>query len=139
VRSSASPDRELLQRRASVERAWESERQKSESTLYLSLPTALIAVVALLESGANSNDAILEKNEAVLSQSRASDQWALYQAKAMRAAIASGESEFSRATSPELAGKFRDEAARLKGEQASLEAKAPCCAHAHPRGHAAAR
>jgi Domain of unknown function (DUF4337) len=112
---------------SSVERALEFEREKSAWTVYLSLSTALIAVfaaVASLESGANSNDAILEKNEAVLCQSRASDQWALYQAKAVRAAIASGESEFSLATTPALAGKFRDEAARLRAEQTSLETKA---------------
>ena len=53
----------------SVERALEEEREKSSWTVYLSLSTAIIAVfaaVASLESGANSNDAILEKNDAVL-------------------------------------------------------------------------
>ena len=112
---------------ASVEQALEAEREKSGWTVYLSLSTAIIAVfaaVASLESGANSNDAILAKNDAVLKQSLASDQWALYQAKTVRAAIASGESEFASATNPELANKFREEAARLKSEQAPLETKA---------------
>lgn len=112
---------------ASVERALESEREKTGWTVYLSLSTAIIAVfaaVASLESGANSNDAILEKNEAVLNQSQASDQWALYQAKAVRAAIADGESQFVHATTPELGQRFRDEASRLKAEQAPLETRA---------------
>jgi Domain of unknown function (DUF4337) len=112
---------------ASVERALESEREKTGWTVYLSLSTAIIAVfaaVASLESGANSNDAILEKNEAVLNQSQASDQWALFQAKAVRAAIANGESEFAVTTNPDLARRFRDEAGRLKGEQAPIEVKA---------------
>ena len=75
---------------ASVELALEAERAKTGWTVYLSLSTAIIAVfaaVASLESGANSNDAILEKNDAVLNQSKASDEWALYQAKVIRAAV----------------------------------------------------
>ena len=81
--------------------------------MYLSLSTAIITVfaaLASLESGANSNDAILAKNDAVLMQSLASDGWALYQAKTIRAAIASGESEFALATNPETANRFREEA-----------------------------
>ena len=112
---------------ASVERALEAEREATGWLVYLSLSTAIIAVfaaVASLESGANSNDAILEKNDAVLEQSRASDQWAIYQAKSIRAAVAGGESEFAANTNPGLAQKFRDEVTHLKAEQAPLEAKA---------------
>ena len=112
---------------ASVERALEAERDATGWLVYLSLSTAIIAVLAALaslESGANSNDAILEKNDAVLEQSRASDQWALYQAKTIRAAIAGGESEFAASTNPDLAQKFRAEVTHLKAEQAPLEAKA---------------
>jgi len=112
---------------ASVEQALEAEREKTGWTVYLSLSTAIIAVfaaVASLESGANSNDAILEKNDAVLNQSKASDAWALYQAKVIRAAVLQSEGEFAAPSNPELAGKFRDESARLKAEQAGLESKA---------------
>jgi len=111
----------------SVERALEAEREKSGWTVYLSLSTAIIAVfaaVASLESGANSNDAILEKNDAVLNQSKASDAWALYQAKVVRATVLHGEGEFAAATNPELAAKLKDEDAHLKSEQAPLEAQA---------------
>ena len=58
---------------------------------YLSLSTAMIAVfaaVASLESGSNSNEAILEKSEAMLSQSRASDAWSYFQAKGIKATVA---------------------------------------------------
>jgi hypothetical protein len=112
---------------ASVEHALEAEREKSGWTVYLSLSTAIIAVfaaVASLESGANSNDAILEKNDAVLNQSKASDQWALYQAKGIRAELVHGESEFAEATNPALANKLRDESARLKTEQPPLQDQA---------------
>jgi hypothetical protein len=112
---------------ASVEQALEAERKKASWTVYLSLSTAIIAVfaaVASLESGANSNDAILEKNDAVLNQSKASDQWALYQAKLIRAAVVQAESEFAASTNPELSGKLRDEGVHLKTEQAPLEQRA---------------
>lgn len=111
----------------SVERALEAERKETGWTVYLSLSTAIIAVfaaVASLESGANSNDAILEKNEAVLNQSQASDQWALYQAKVIRATVVNGESEFADASNPALAAKLRDEGAHLKSEQAPLQDRA---------------
>jgi len=57
---------------------------------YLSLSTAMIAVfaaVASLESGSNSNEAILEKSKAMLYQSQASDQWAFFQAKGIKATV----------------------------------------------------
>lgn len=111
----------------SVERALEAEREKSSWTVYLSLSTAIIAVfaaVASLESGANSNNAILEKNDAVFNQSKASDAWALYQAKVIRASVVDAEAVFSAASNPELSAKLKDEGAHLKSEQASLEAKA---------------
>src|SRR5215831_17274628 len=79
-----------------VEKALEEGAGAPRWTLYLSLSTAIIAVfaaIASLESGANSNDAILEKNEAVLSQSKASDQWSYYQAKGVKAAVANAEAD----------------------------------------------
>src|SRR5450432_2370945 len=112
---------------ASVERALDAEREKTGWTVYLSLSTAIIAVfaaVASLESGANSNDAILEKNDAVLNQSKASDEWVLHQSKGIRAEIVHGESEFAAATNPTLAAALRDEALRIKAEQPALETQA---------------
>jgi hypothetical protein len=111
----------------SVERALEAEREKAGWTVYLSLSTAIIAVfaaVASLESGANSNDAILEKNEAVLHQSKASDQWSFFQAKGTRSALLNGESEFVAATNLALSSKLKDEAVRMKLEQGEIEHKA---------------
>ena len=81
-------------------------------TNYLSLQTAVIAVfaaVASLESGGNSNDAILAKNEAILYESQASDQWAYYQAKGVKQS---------------LAAKFDAEAARYKAEQDDIQSAA---------------
>jgi hypothetical protein len=96
-------------------------------TSYLSLQTAVIAVfaaVASLESGGNSNEAILAKNEAILYESQASDQWAFYQAKGVKQSLAANQAITVAATSPSLAAKFDGEAARYKAEQGEIQAAA---------------
>jgi hypothetical protein len=96
-------------------------------TSYLSLQTAVIAVfaaVASLESGGNSNDAILAKNEAILYESQASDQWAYYQAKCVKESLAANQAVILGATSPPLAAKFNAEAARYKVEQGEIQSAA---------------
>jgi len=100
---------------------------------YLSLSTAIIAVfaaVSSLQSGANSNEAILEKSEAMLNESRASDQWAYFQAKGVKAAIAEGQADLVSDTKPdrsaELAKKakgYRAEADKIGEEARELEKK----------------
>lgn len=58
---------------------------------YLSISTAIIAVlaaIASLVSGNFANDALLDKNNAILAQSKASDQWNYYQAKGIKKNIA---------------------------------------------------
>lgn len=96
-------------------------------TSYLSLQTAVIAVfaaVASLESGGNSNEAILAKNEAILYQSQASDQWAYYQAKGVKESLAANQAVIMGATSPTLSAKFNAEAARYKVEQTEIQSAA---------------
>ena len=54
---------------------------------YLALSTALIAVcaaIASLLSGQYANEAILEKNNAILNTSKATDIWNLYQSKGLK-------------------------------------------------------
>jgi hypothetical protein len=92
--------------------------------VYLSLATALMAVVAAiasLESGALSNEAILEKNEAVLRQSQASDQWAFYQDKGIKATFLKAQSQSLPPVSFELAGRLAGEAERYANEQAEIQ------------------
>jgi uncharacterized protein DUF4337 len=60
-------------------------------TRYLAITTALIAVlaaVASLVAGNYANDAVLDKNEAVLAQAKASDQYNYYQAKGIKKNLA---------------------------------------------------
>ncbi|HWY79387.1 MAG TPA: DUF4337 domain-containing protein [Candidatus Sulfotelmatobacter sp.] len=58
---------------------------------YLAITTAIIAAVAAvasLLSGSYANDSLLQKNNAVLYQSKASDQWNYYQAKGIKKNLA---------------------------------------------------
>jgi len=107
-----------------VEKALEEGGGGPGWTLYLSLSTAIIAVfaaIASLESGANSNDAILEKNEAVLNESKASDQWAYYQAKGVKSSLASLEADLLAGSNAERAAKAASEAKRYKAEQDEID------------------
>ncbi len=58
---------------------------------YIPISTALIAVVAAIASlisGTYSNEALIEKNNAVLYQNKATDAWNFYQAKSIKKNIA---------------------------------------------------
>ena len=93
----------------------------------LSFTTALIAVfaaVASLLSGAYSNDAILEKNDAILAQAKASDQWAYYQAKGIKGSLAASQSEVLAPTNPALSAKLKADTERYKVEQEEIEKQA---------------
>jgi uncharacterized protein DUF4337 len=75
---------------------------------WLSLSTAIIAVlaaIAALESGSYANEAIVQKNDAVLHQSKADDAWAYYHAKGIEAALYSTQAEA--ASRPETGAKWR--------------------------------
>jgi Domain of unknown function (DUF4337) len=92
---------------------------------WLSLSTAVIAVlaaIAALESGSYANDALVEKNDAILHQSRADDSWAYYQAKGVEATVYATQAEA--ASRPDLAARWSAEAEREKRERADLRQKA---------------
>src|SRR3989475_12510629 len=91
--------------------------------VYLSLTTALIAVfaaIAALESGTFSNEALLEKNEALLAQAKASDQWAYYQAKSVKSAIYASQAAAAQTSNPELAAKAQHESERYSKEEEEI-------------------
>lgn len=99
----------------------ETEVSELSWSKYLSLATVIIAVIAAvasLASGTYSNDAVLEKNNAVLFQNKASDQWSFYQAKGVKKNIAdSFAQEFGNE-------KFKQEAIRYEKEQTEIKTKA---------------
>jgi hypothetical protein len=106
----------------------EEARERAEGprwTLYLSLSTAIIAVFAAvgsLESGANESRALLAKNEAILAQSKATDQWAYFQAKGTKAAIFEVQAEV--ATAPETVAKLKERREAYKKEQDEIQKEA---------------
>ncbi len=110
-----------------TERAVEAAEHRSQWLLYLSLSTALIAVlaaIAALESGTYSNEALMQKNEALLAQTKASDQWAYYQAKSVKAAIYATQAAGLKDTNPQLAEKDQAEAARYGKEEQEISKSA---------------
>ncbi len=69
----------------------EVERETSGFIRVVALTTALLAALAAissLQAGATVNEALVLKTESTQLQSRASDQWAYYQAKGVKEAVA---------------------------------------------------
>lgn len=94
---------------------------------WLSLSTAIVAVlaaIAALESGARANDAIVQKNDAILHQSMADDEWSYYQAKSIQATMYEVQAEVLAGTNAELAAKLRREGDREREERAERRQKA---------------
>ncbi len=121
---------ETQELKESLEQAAEHAERRHEGKvaaewiLYLSLSTALIAVfaaIAALQSGSYANDAIVQKNESILNQERASDQWSYYQAKGVKSVVFDSQAEAVAATNPELAAKLRGEAAHEKESQEAVK------------------
>lgn len=65
----------------------EKEAKENAWTRYISLTTAFLAVVAAvaaLQAGSLANESLIAKNESILRQSQASDQWSYYQAAGIK-------------------------------------------------------
>ena len=78
----------------------EIERSGGSMLRWISLSTALLAAmaaVASLQAGSTVNEALVLKTEATQLQAEASDQWAYYQAKGVKAAVAEGSANSWRA------------------------------------------
>lgn len=93
----------------------------------IALTTALIAAlaaVASLEAGATANEALVLKTDAARIQAQASDQWAYYQAKGIKMAIAEAQQApwIAGAKAPPAA--LQDKAKRYEQEQASIQDEA---------------
>jgi Domain of unknown function (DUF4337) len=96
---------------------------RSRWVVYLSFTTALVAVfaaIAALESGSYADEALLQKNEAVLAQTKASDQWAYYQAKSVKSTIYTSQAAAFKSSNPDLAAKAQQEAERYATEEAEI-------------------
>jgi Domain of unknown function (DUF4337) len=94
---------------------------------WIALTTAILAAlaaIASLEAGATVNEALVLKTESTRLQSQASDQWAYYQAKGIKAdvvqASATSWTAASKTPPPEIANQF----ARYSAQQDTIREKA---------------
>jgi hypothetical protein len=116
---------EMREERAERER----DARQSAWMRWISLSTALLAVVAAiaaLQSGSLVNEALTLKNDAVLKQAQASDNWAYYQAKGLKSNGAQQTADVLAANPAQdrLAAKWNKEAQRYRDQQKEIEAKA---------------
>jgi hypothetical protein len=105
----------------------ELEKEGGSFLRQISLTTAILAVLAALASlqaGATVNTALALKTEAVQLQSQASDQWAYYQAKGIKAAVQEASRTAWLAAGKEPPGQYAEKVQRYGEEQAEISAKA---------------
>jgi hypothetical protein len=102
----------------------EVERKGGGFLRRIALTTAVFAAfaaVAALQAGGTVNEALLLKTEATRAQAEASDQWAFYQAKGIKATVAEASREAwlaSNRTPPEA---FKQTADRYAKEQEEIQ------------------
>jgi Domain of unknown function (DUF4337) len=105
----------------------ELEHEGGRFLKLIALTTAILAVfaaVSALKAGATVNEALILKTEATTLQAQASDQWAFYQAKGVKAAVqeASRTSWLSIGKEPPPA--YEEAKARYAEEQKEIKTKA---------------
>jgi Domain of unknown function (DUF4337) len=81
---------------------------------------AALAAVASLRAGATVNEALVLKNEATTLQAQASDQWAYYQAKGIKSAVAQSSAELLKKLNPTRVLAYQEEATRYTAQQDSI-------------------
>lgn len=93
----------------------------------IALTTALLAALAALsslEAGATVNEALVLKTEATRLQAEASDQWAYYQAKGVKASVAEGAAAAFAAAGKEAPPAYEERRRRYVLEQDAIQEKA---------------
>jgi len=111
--------RELAQEAGEAQRESAADRS-TRVVRRAALTTALfaaIAAIASLEAGATINDALSLKTEAATLQARASDQWAYYQAKGIKAAVNQAAQTAWEASGKKPPAQLGVDAARFINEQ----------------------
>ena len=105
----------------------ELEREGGAFLKRIALTTAILAALAAIASlyaGATVNEALVLKTEATRLQAEASDQWAYYQAKGIKAAVAEASATSWLAIGKPAPPEFAENQKRYKTEQKEIEEKA---------------
>lgn len=110
----------LKQVEEAMEEVKHLDKEESKWLSYVSLSTAIIAIVTALaglyEAQVTSKTMLL-KNEAVLYQAQASDQWSFYQSKGVKGHIY----EINAEVFPKLADEFNKKAEKYKNDQDKIK------------------
>ncbi len=105
----------------------EIHREGSRFLRWISLSTAILAAlaaIASLRAGATVNEALVLKTEAARYQAQASDQWAYYQAKGIKAAVAKSTGVAWQAAGKMVPPALVAEAARYTAQQDTITREA---------------
>lgn len=105
----------------------ELEREGGSFLKQISITTAILAVlaaIASLQAGATVNMALVLKTEATRLQSEASDQWAYYQAKGVKAAVQEASRTAWLAIGKEPPAPYEEKMRRYVEEQKEIQDKA---------------
>jgi hypothetical protein len=105
----------------------EIEREGTGLLRTIALSTALfaaLAAIAALKAGATVNEALVLKTEATRLQAEASDQWAYYQAKGIKAATAEASRTSWLAIAKEPPAEYAEKEKRYGEEQKEIDKKA---------------
>src|SRR5205809_5182144 len=105
----------------------EMEHEGGACLKRIALTTALfaaLAAIASLRAGATVNEALVLKTEAARLQAEASDQWAFYQAKGIKAAVQEASRTSWLAIGKEPPAQYEEKEKRYAGEQVEIQNKA---------------
>jgi hypothetical protein len=105
----------------------ELEKEESGFIRAIALTTAVLAALAALASlkaGGTVNAALALKTEATRLQAEASDQWAYYQAKGVKAAVAEGTAAAFEAAGKEAPASYEERRKRYEKEQEQIKERA---------------
>jgi hypothetical protein len=105
----------------------ELEHEGGKFLRRIALTTAIfaaLAAVAALRAGATVNEALVLKTEATRLQAEASDQWAYYQAKGIKAAVAEAARTSWLGIGKEPPAEYAEKQKRYGEEQAEIQKKA---------------
>ena len=105
----------------------ELEHEGGSQLKRIALSTALfaaLAAIAALKAGATVNEALVLKTEATRLQAEASDQWAYYQAKGIKAATAEASLTSWLAIAKEPPAEYAEKQKRYGEEQKEIQKKA---------------
>jgi hypothetical protein len=107
--------------------AEEHEKHGGSFLRWISLTTALLAAlaaIASLKAGATVNEALVLKTDATRLQAQASDQWAYYQAKGIKGAVAQSSINTWEAAGKLAPPRLAEETVRYTAQQDSISRKA---------------